>query len=268
MTAQPSQFPSLILSGSGKGANLSVELATSPADRQCALELRKDVFVRKGLLGKDWCKPRVSPQACAPGSAIFVAKDYNAVVGTISYYMDSPLGLPMDDLYAEEVDEMRRRFGRAGEIGGLAVVEGRRDLQVTLMLYQAAFRWAVAAGAGCIVACVKLSSRRVYSKMLLFQVLGKPKWHPRHGVPSIPLGLDVAGAPQRSREAHGNDPDSLSHKIFCDTQLPYTDAGLDAAQYLQWSDDELSEMINTKQLSLLRDEWLYVERHYSIRRGA
>jgi hypothetical protein len=38
MTAQPSQFPSLISPGSGILAGLSVELVTSPVDRRRALE--------------------------------------------------------------------------------------------------------------------------------------------------------------------------------------------------------------------------------------
>ena len=56
--------------------------------------------------------------------------------------MDSAIGLPMDDVHGDEVDGIRARFARVAEIGGLAVLEDRRGTGITMMLYQAAFRWA------------------------------------------------------------------------------------------------------------------------------
>jgi hypothetical protein len=205
-----------------------------------------------------------------PGSAIFVAKQHNAIVGTISFYMDSVMGLPMDEVYGEEVDTMRSRYARIAEVGSLAVLESRRDLGVITKLYQAGFRWAVATNTQCVVACVRPSTRRVYSKMLLFKVLGKSKRLPRFlGTPSIPIALDITNAPALCREVHGGEPDSQSHKIFCDLHLPNSYSGFRAAQYLQWSNDEVSEMIRTKQLILTEDQRLYIEGHYAIdqRRG-
>jgi hypothetical protein len=207
----------------------------------------------------------VLPQACAPGSATFVAKEYGAIVGTISFYMDSVIGLPMDDVHGEEVDEMRSRFARVAEVGGLAVLEDRRGMGITMMLYLATFRWALASHAQCIVACINPSSRRAYRKLLLFEVLGECKQHPRFlGAPSIPIGVDLTTAPARYRETHGGDLASKWHKLFCDTtRLQHVSADLGAAQYLQWSDDEVSQMIKTNQLTLAVDDRLYIERHYS-----
>ena len=257
-TASPSRFATLASPSLRSLAGLSVDLAHSRLDRQRALELHRDVYRRKGLLRESALSPQVLPQACAPGSAIFVAKEHDAIVGTITFYMDSVIGLPMDDVHAEEVDVMRSRFARVAEVGGLAVLEDRRGVGITMMLYQAAFGWALAAHAQCIVACVNPSSRRVYSRLLLFEVLGECKQHPRYqGAPSIPIGLDLTSAPTRYREATGSELDV----IFCD-HLPQA-GGPGSAQYRQWSDDEVSEMIQSKQLTLAGEEQLYVERHYS-----
>jgi GNAT superfamily N-acetyltransferase len=264
MTAQLSQFMTLALPGSLTLPGLSIELAHSRVYRQRALELHRDVYKRKGLLRENTLKPQVLPQACAPGSATFVAREYGEVVGTISFYMDSVLGLPMDDVHGEEVDEMRGRFARVAEVGGLAVLEDRRGVGITMMLYLAAFRWALATNTQSIVACVNPSQRRAYSKLLLFEVLGECKRHPRFlDAPSIPIGVDLTTAPQRYRETRSGEPDSHSQMCFCDAHLPHTCADLGAAQYLQWSDDEVSEMIEAEQLTLVGDDRLYVERYYS-----
>lgn len=263
MTAQLSHFVTLALPGSRTLPGLSVELAHSRFDRRRALELHRDVYRRKGLLPEDTRTLEVLPQACAPGSATFVAKENGAIVGTISFYMDSVIGLPMDDVHGEEVDRMRSRFARVAEVGGLAVLEDRWGLGITMMLYLATFRWAIATSAQCIVACVNPSSRRAYSKLLLFEVLGECKQHPRFlGAPSIPIAVDLTTAPTRYREMHSDEAGEW-HKLFCDPHLTHTSADLGAAQYLQWSDDEVSDMIKTNQLTLAGDDRLYIEQHYS-----
>lgn len=253
-TIEPlSRFATLALPGAGALAGLFAGMARSRVDRQRAMELHRDVYWRKGLLPDHNFKPRVLPQACAPGSAIFVAKEHDTIVGTITFYMDSPIGLPMDDIHGAEVDRMRGNFARVAEVGGLAVLEDRRSVGITTMLYQATLGWAMAINAQCIVACVNPSSRRVYSKLLLFEVLGECKRHPRFlGAPSIPIGLDLTTAAARYKETHGGDLDMLC----CGTHLPYTFGAIGSAQYLQWSDDEVSEMIQSKQLTLAGDDQL------------
>src|SRR5262245_15479234 len=252
-------MPTLISSHLRTLADLSVGLAQSPGERQRALELHRDVYVRKGLVREETLKPQVLPQACVPGSAIFVAKERDAIVGTITFYLDSVIGLPIDEVHGEEIDGVRRRFARVAEVGGLAVLEPRRGVGITMALYLAAFRWAVATRAQCIVACVNPSSRRVYSKLLLFEVLGECKPHPRFlSAPSIPIGLDLTTAPQQYRDAHAGADDPLQ-TLLADADQARPFANLDSASYLQWSDREVSEMIETEQLVLAGEHQRYVE---------
>ena len=243
MAAQLSQFVTLTLPGSGALPGLAVGLANSRSDRRQAMELRRDIYKRKGLLRENTVQPEVLPQACAPGSAIFVAKEYGSIVGTISFYLDSAIGLPMDEVHGDEVDQMRSRFVRVAEVGGLAVLEDRRGVGITMMLYLATFRWALATDTKAIVACVNPSSRRAYRKLLLFEELGECKKHPRFlDAPSIPIGVDLTTHLERFRETRGKQ-DSDSHKFFHYTGADETYAQPGAAQYLQWSDDEVSELL-------------------------
>jgi hypothetical protein len=228
-TTVSSRLGILASTGSRMFADISVELAQSRLDRQRALELYRDVYFRKGLLREITCKPQVLPQACAPGSAMFVALERDTIVGVITFYMDSVIGLPMDDVHGEEVDEIRKRFSRVAEAGGLAVLEHRRGLGITMMLYQATVRWAMATKAQCLVACINPSSRRVYTKLLLFEVLGECKPHPRfQGAPSIPIAFDLTTARARFRNTHGCELDD----VLSEVNLPYTTEDFGSGQYL------------------------------------
>jgi len=236
-SATPSGFAALALPSSGVLTELTVSAATLRVERQRAVEFQREVYRREGLLRDDTLEPQVLPQASAEGSTIFVVRERDAIVGTVTFYMDSAMGLPMDAVHGEEVNEMRGRFARVAEVGGLAVMKDRRGVVITMMLCQAMFRWAVARDTECLVACVNPSSRRVYSRMLLFEVLGECKRHPRFlGAPSIPIGLDLTTAPERYRDAHGAEAENHLHKFFCETPAQYGFADLGSSPYLQSSD--------------------------------
>lgn len=184
------------LAGAGSGRDLTIAIATAGDDRDKALALHRAVYIRRGLLSADDPPPR----GRRPGSAIIVARENDAVVGTISVYRDSVAGLPMDEMHGDEVTRMRARFARIAEVGSLAVDESRRGLDVTMLLFLAAFRWARLGDVEALVACVNPSYRRVYSKLLPFEVLGPCREHVRfHKAPSIPIGLDLMTAPLRYR---------------------------------------------------------------------
>jgi hypothetical protein len=174
-------------------ADISVSAVQSRRDRQRAQELLRSVYIRKGLLDEDVRRLPVLPQACSPGSVIFVAKDHDEIVGTITFYMDSAIGLPIDGVHRAEIDQVRERFGRIAEVGSLAVRENRRYRGIVTMLFLMAFRCAVVKKIECIVACVNPSYRRVYSRLLGFGVLGQCREHTKFlGSPSIPIGLDLS----------------------------------------------------------------------------
>jgi GNAT superfamily N-acetyltransferase len=204
-------------SGSGNGRDLTVAIAHSRGDREQALALHRSVYIRRGLLREGDPPLRMLPQARAPGSAIIVAKEAGVVVGTISFTRDTVAGLPMDEIHADEVDAMRARFARIAEVGSLAVDEERRGLGLTMMLFLAAFRWARLSEVPALVACVNPSYRRVYSKLLPFEVLGPCREHARfHKAPSIPIGLDLMTAPARYGSADKR-PTAHWDRFFQDT---------------------------------------------------
>ena len=65
------------------------------------------------LLGKELC---FSQGVFAASDYGFVAKRGGTVVGTLSITPDSPLGLPMESVYADEVRSLRRQVWHADRV--------------------------------------------------------------------------------------------------------------------------------------------------------
>jgi hypothetical protein len=69
-----------------------------------------------------------------PSTKVFVAKDGTRVVGTVTLVQDSPIGLPMDQVYREELAALRARARRLGEASTLTVDPDYRDAGVAILM--------------------------------------------------------------------------------------------------------------------------------------
>lgn len=204
-------------------ASYSFGLARDPAQRLQALRLRQAVYARKGILENTGPSDLYVPsQAFVPGSAMFVAARNNEIVGTVSLYADSKLGLPMDEVHPSEVQIMRRRTPRLAEIGGLAISEEVRKSRLILLLFYAVFQWCRRCQFDGAVICVHPSSKRVYSSLLHFEILGPQIAHPRfRQAPSLPLGIEFRTAADEFRRTYGHDSAKMDlFSFFNDAELP------------------------------------------------
>ncbi len=68
-----------------------------------------------------------------PSTRVFVAKDGDRVVGTVTLVPDSPVGLPMDQVYRQELAGLRARGRRLGEAGTLTVDRAYRASGVAIL---------------------------------------------------------------------------------------------------------------------------------------
>ena len=78
---------------------------------------------------------RLSIHYALPTTRTFVAVLGSDVIATISLFCDSPLGLPMDDLYEQELRALRRQGRCIGEVGMLA--DRRRSLSRSVPVFLA-----------------------------------------------------------------------------------------------------------------------------------
>lgn len=241
-------------------------LASTPFERDQALELRDYVYRKKGLITHSTMVTPLAPAALSPGSAIFLAKRDYLSVGTISFLVDSAVGLPIDAVHAYEVNEIRKRQATIAEISSLAVAEESRGGCVTLLLFREIFRWAMAAGIRYLVAAVNPSTKRVYERLLSFQTLGTPrKYKSLSDAPSIPLLLDLDRAFSQTAEHARSFPlsrDNLIH-FFCDSDHQCYPGFPNSARYLQWTPTEIRQLITQGRITLTNEITQLLAVHYA-----
>ncbi len=139
---------------------------------------------------------RLSVFYALPTTRTFVAVVRDEVIATLSLFCDSPLGLPADKLYSEEICRLREDGHRVGEVGMLA--DRRRSLgrsmpvlmQMMKVLYYEARRMELSD----LVITVNPKHAEFYSRMLCFRGYGPEKSYGAvNGAPAVLLRLDVFG---------------------------------------------------------------------------
>ena len=116
-----------------------------------------------------------------PDTATFVACLDHTVVTTATIVFDSPLGLPLEAIYQDEVDALRRAGARLSEVTMLADRRraGMRTIPSILHLFKLILHHTLATGkATDIVITVNPSHEAFYSRYLPFDDLGPLRYYP------------------------------------------------------------------------------------------
>jgi len=124
---------------------------------------------------------RYSAYNALPSTVTFVAKLRETVVTTASVVFDSPLGLPMDDIYKDEVDELRSRGARLCEVTMLADRRraGMRTIPSILQLFKLAFHYTFGReGMTDITITINPSHEGFYTRYLPFTDLAGLRYYP------------------------------------------------------------------------------------------
>ncbi len=168
-------------------------------------------IVYEGYTARGYCAANSSRMyyhyySFLPESRTFVLKDKEQILGTISLIVDSPCGLPMDNLFSREINWLRGGSRKLAEVSLLAMVhlEKKKNLfsltnfekQMKLFrLFKIMYEYAhYVAGVTDFVIGVHPKHETLY-KYLLFRNLGSPKSYPEaRGNPALPLHLDLHAA--------------------------------------------------------------------------
>ncbi len=123
-----------------KTESFSIHVARSVEDYAAAFGLLHVAYVFQGY---EWINPsgmRITDHHLLPEATVYVAKEGDQVVGTMTTTEDSPAGLPLDADFPEELEQLRRRGMRLVEVGSLAVVKRCWHTGVAPMLALAGVR--------------------------------------------------------------------------------------------------------------------------------
>ncbi len=145
--------------------SLDFGLAIDRDTLEQAFRLQHDQYVAQGYMDPHPTGLRLNIHSALPSTRVFVAKADGRVVGTMTLIVDSQLGLPMDQIYAEAI--LMRLIRRIT----LYAAEGLRSSDI----------------------CIAVNPRHAtfYRKALYFQDFGAMKQYAKvNGAPAVGLRLD------------------------------------------------------------------------------
>lgn len=97
-------------------------IARNRGELEQAFSLVYKEYACKGYISRHYkSRLRLSFFNALPSTSTFVAKQGNRVVATVTLIPDSPLGIPMDKIYKERLDGLRKKKRRVAEVSQLAI---------------------------------------------------------------------------------------------------------------------------------------------------
>ena len=167
---------------------ITLRAADAGGDRSSA-----NVLVHKMYATRGYKSSADAPQNS--NGVTLIASDLGETVGTISVGFDSVNGLLADDLFRDELSQLRLQGRRVCEFTKLAMDHVVKSKRVLASLFHAAYIWAhVRLGFHDVVIEVNPRHVRYYQRMLGFTVLGPERLNRRVDAPAVLMRLDFAHA--------------------------------------------------------------------------
>ena len=202
---------------SAKRCDCDYQVACSREEYHAAFRLIYDEYLRQGLTSRNPMRLRILPHQLLPTSWVITATLSQRTVATLSLLEDGRLGLPMDDLYASEMDRLRDQGKRVAELTCLAhrphvdeTMWNRGKVRATMgTLMRHVTHFAVQRGIDDLVICVHPRHAKLYKRRYGFVEMGPDRccpWATNH--PASPLWLDQCGidAALKNFDKNGGNP--------------------------------------------------------------
>src|ERR1700731_2138959 len=185
-----------------RAEGLDFGLATDRHTLEQAFRLQHDQYVAHGYMDAHPSGWRLSLHNALSATRVFVARCGGRVVGTMTLIADSPLGLPMDKIYSDELRRLRDAGRNLAEVSALAIDPAYQASGVPILLRL--IRMLVIYAAQTVSdLCITVNPHHAafYRKAFHFQDIGGLKQYGKvNGAPALALRLDLALARTLMRE--------------------------------------------------------------------
>jgi hypothetical protein len=175
---------------------LDFGLAVTFADFEAAFRLLHERYVWRGYMAPDPSGRRLSVHNILPSTKLIVAKAESRVVGMLTVFVDSCLGLPVDEAFGEELGRLRERGRRLGEASSLTVDQGFRSSGIAIsirLLRVGVFYAARIARLDELCFTLHPRHREFYERLFPFRWFAEPRPYRRvHGPPVFGVRMDLA----------------------------------------------------------------------------
>jgi len=195
----------------------SIKIAETLDEYMQAFTVLHDVYLASGYLsapstyGISFGQHHLLPKSC-----VFIFKSYLTVLSTMSYIPDTQrFGLPMDDLYKNELDKLRDSGRKVVELGSLATLPQRRMQNLIVFLAKAIFRYAMSTNADDLCIMVNPKHVRFYESIFLFEPFGEERHYDKVNAPAVALRVNMHKIEPSLYEAYGSaDFETDLHSFF------------------------------------------------------
>lgn len=187
---------------------LDFGLATDRRTLEQAFRLQHDQYVAQGYMDPHPSNWRLSIHNALPATRVFVARSKDRVVATMTLIADSPVGLPMDEIYSDELRTLRDVGRDLAEVSGLAMDPDYQPSGVAILLRLIRMLVVYAAHVESDL-CIAVNPHHgaFYRKAFHFQDIGGLKQYRKvNGAPAVALHLDLALARSLMRELRDGHP--------------------------------------------------------------
>jgi len=159
----------------GISRDIEVKLASGLSEWEAAFRLVRKNYVDNGYEAPSGKLLRFTPYHAIQETKVLVAMRQGGLLATVTVVPDNrPLGLPLETLYGEEVEGLRRQGRRMAEVTSLAAggLSQREFTQVFATMIRLLMQCHLREGGDTWVIAVNPRHRSYYTKMLGFAPLG------------------------------------------------------------------------------------------------
>lgn len=192
-------------------------LADTEEDLLAACRLVYEQYRSYGYAEDNPGRLRATLWNALPGTYTLLARKRGRVVGTVSYIMDSEIGLPMDEAAGGQMNKLRDKGRRICEVSALAVDNDQADAQTLTEMFQYGFvlvrRFLEATD---YVITVNPKHAQFYQRVFGFEQLGSAFLYTKvRNAPGVPMRLDIEKLVEKYRNSHaaGDTPGNLYRKF-------------------------------------------------------
>jgi hypothetical protein len=180
----------------GVQREIVVKIASTRNEWEKAFSLVANNYRAKGYEGSMSCKVRFTPYHAIPETVTFLALLGDEVLMTMSLVADNTLlGLPLECIYPDEVNTLRRQQRRLGEVISLAAskeLDMRESRQTFISLIRLLTHYHVSRGGDTWVITVNPKHSDYYTKAIGYVELGPRRHYPGvEGHPAEAFWVDL-----------------------------------------------------------------------------
>ena len=204
------------------GRSYTLTVARTRTDRIAAYRLVFDTYHAQGFAEPGALPLWYSIHNCLPETVTFLVRNEDgAPVASGTVVPDSPFGLPLERMYPDEVDTLRRAGRRVCEINSLvscAASEGWRGRTIIMEIFKAGLWYARdILGATDWLCVTSPEHARFYRHALLLDEIGPLRQDPHaNGAASVLLRLDTTTAEAAfQRKYEGREGARNLYRFFC-----------------------------------------------------